>query len=91
MNIKKEFLNYKTSNDFKLLFELVMKQRIVCFITKENGHIIIAANTASTDNEHISIGTQGIGYIDAFQFDDKTLKQDFIEQCEYYKLEFIIP
>lgn len=91
--------NYNASKDYNKLFELVQNQRVICIVTTtnklSNGDSIeiknVCSNTALANKTSISIGTKGIGYIDAIEFEDKSLKEDFIEQCEFYKLEYIDP
>ncbi len=91
--------NYQTSKDYERLFELIQKERVVCFVntkpfksvvTKEE--IIVKDVCVSSfrfrENE-IVIYSRGIIYINAFLSKKKTLKEDFIEQCISRDLEFI--
>lgn len=84
--------NYETSKDYELLYELIKTQRVVCFVQCKDYKVKdIAQSSAIFREEHINIGARGIGYVSAFDFEDKTIKEDFIEQCNFYDLEFIEP
>jgi tetrahydromethanopterin S-methyltransferase subunit F len=91
--------NYKTSKDYEKLFQLVQKQRVICIVTYvekigKYSEIILrdicASGTLST-KENIRIGSRDIGFVEAFSYEHKTIKEDFFEQCKHYKLEFIDP
>lgn len=92
---------YNTSKDYEKLFELIKTQRIVCFVTYEqtiggnsNNKITLTDVCASSivyNADFINIGVRGVGYVSAMEFDNKTIKEDFIRQCEHYKLEYIEP
>ena len=85
--------NYKTSTDYEKLFELIKTQRIVCFAPyrkdTEIQDVCQSQSTAFTD--HVDIGARGISYISALAIGGRTLKEDFIFQCEAMGLEFIDP
>ncbi len=100
MNSKERLdFNYNTSKDYEKLFKLVHKQRVICIVTYtdkigKDSEIklrdICASGVLSTEDS-IRIGCRGTGYVEAFPFDGKTTKEDFLEQCKHYKLEFIDP
>lgn len=91
--------DYITSKDYEKLFQLVQKQRVICIATytdnigKDNSILLkdICASSVLTKEDRISIGCRGTGYIEAFPYDGKTTKEDFLKQCEDYKLEYIDP
>lgn len=94
--------NYNTSKDYEKLFELVKTQRVVCFVTYEetiggnsNNKItltdICASSAFKSNSDVVNLGVRGTGYVTAMEFDGKTVKEDFIRQCEHYKLEYIEP
>lgn len=90
---KKKWLDfdYITSKDYEKLFQLVQKQRVICIVTYTNNIKDICASSILTTEDRISISCRGTGYIEAFPYDGKTTKEDFLKQCEDYKLEFIDP
>jgi len=99
MSQKKLDFHYRTSKDYERLYELVQTQRVICIVTydskiSDNKTIElrdICASGVVSSVERIDIGCRGTGYINAFEFDGKTPKEEFIEQCEHYKLEYIDP
>lgn len=93
--------NYKNlSTDYNLLFELIKTQRIICFVTynhklSDDKTItmtdICSSSRVNTENA-INIGTRGISFISAMSgFNNQTIKEDFVEQCVFYDLKFLIP
>lgn len=89
-----DILDFKYDNlsqDYELLFELMQKQRIVCFIKNKEGLEEICATGRKFNKDYISIGTRGIEYISAFDYKDLTPKEDFLKQCKEYQLKFLIP
>lgn len=84
--------NYKTSKDYELLFELVHKERVICYVPyKSNSKTkdVCQSQVLPIDG-YISIGSRGIEYISAMNnFNGKTLKEDFIQQCQEIDLEFV--
>lgn len=98
MNNKEKLdFSYHTSKDYEKLFELVQKQRVICIVTyidkidKTVEFRDICASSVLTTENSIRIGCRGTGFIEAFPFEGKTAKEDFLEQCNNYKLEFIDP
>jgi len=97
--MKKLDFNYKTSKDYNKLFDLVQTQRVICIVTytdkisdtKEIAIKDICASSALISESSINIGARGTGFITAMEFDGKTIKEDFIRQCEHYNLEYIEP
>lgn len=88
--------NYKTSKDYKKLFELIKTEIIVCFVNSyknPDGTYMkdVCISNRKYDPEFISISARGISYIDAFEFDGLSIEDDFIQQCERIELEYIIP
>lgn len=99
MNKERLDFNYNTSKDYERLFELVHKQRVICIVTYidkigKDSEIeirdVCASGVLSTE-DNIRIGCRGTGFVEAFPFNKKTTKEDFLEQCEHYKLEYIDP
>lgn len=84
---------YETSTDYELLFELIKTQRVVCFVPydKDSKTKDVCQSQAMSIDGSIDIGARGISYISAFAINGKTLKEDFIMQCQVCKLEFIEP
>jgi len=80
---------YETSSDYEKLYELAKTQRVVCFI--ENEGVQDVCQTSASSNDPHQIGARGICYIYPMEIDDKTKKEDFIDQCIKNRLEFIIP
>jgi|GEM_PF-2273306 len=100
MNNKKRLdFNYNTSKDYEKLFKLVHRQRVVCIVTytstigKDSEIELkdVCASGVLSAEDSINIGSRGIDFINAFPFKGKTTKEDFLEQCKHYKLEFIDP
>ena len=88
--------NYKTSKDYNRLFELMKQHRIVCFVDynrepTENGYMIqdICQSSIILESDSAKIGCRGVSYIDAFEYKENSVLEDFIEQCNDYNLEFI--
>ena len=83
---------YQTSTDYKRLFELAKRFRIVCFVDygdRENPIRDVVQTQATEPTNMISVGSRGIGYIDAFDHALESIEEDFITQCEECNLEFI--
>ncbi len=89
MNIL-EFKYTNLSQDYELLFELMQTQRVICLVDN-NECTDICATRAVQDNGYFSIGARGIEYIGAFEFKDKSAKEDFIDQCKKSNIRFIEP
>lgn len=74
--------DYKTSKDYKRLWTLMERKRIICFINKEkrksDGSIIKEIITTP-----IKIDYNYTRFLDAFDL------EEFIKHCNYYNLEFI--
>lgn len=84
--------NYETSKDYDTLFELIKTQRVVCFVqSKDMNMQNVCASQKVKNEDFINIGTIGIGYISACAIHGLTVKEDFIAQCTYYELEYIMP
>jgi len=81
---------YKTSKNYDKLFDILKSCNVVCFVKKKQQFRVCEAKF-SKNKKHISVGTVGIGYIEAFPFKEKNLKEDFIEQCKYWDLSYIVP
>ena len=96
-----ERLNFKydTSKNYEKLFELIQTQRIICIVIyseninkdKQIELRDICSSSVLKSDSSINIGCRGTGYITAMEFDGKSLKEDFIRQCQDYKLEYIDP
>jgi len=88
-------VNYSLSRDYEKLFTLIHTNLIVCFVdySTSSGRKLrdVAKIRYDKDREHISVGARGIGYIEAFAFNGRNLKEDFIFQCKVTNLEYIIP
>ena len=83
---------YQTSTDYKRLFELAKRFRIVCFVDygdRENPPRDIVQTQAIEPTDMISIGSRGIDYINAFEHTWESIEEDFIAQCKERNLEFI--
>lgn len=81
---------YETSKDYQLLFELMKRNRIICFIPFdeefEDGYILKdVCQTKATDEGYFDVSARGYSYITAFN------REDFIKKCESAKLEFVNP
>lgn len=84
--------NYKNlSEDYEKLFELMQKERIICFVENSNGNQDICATMAVIQDDYYRVGARGIEYIGAFKYKDMTAKEDFINQCKNCKLKFLEP
>ena len=83
-NLVRKIRGYKTSKDYKKLFELAQKQSIVCICNYSKNCRDVAHTLAERDNT-LSVSARGTSYITGFGLDD------FVEQCEKYELEWIIP
>ncbi len=84
---------YKTSKDYNKLWELSKTQRIVCFVNYgDNSDIRDVCQTQPMGDENGGdVGARGISYISAFDFNGKSAKEYFTEQCIKKNLEFIDP
>jgi len=84
---------YKISTDYEKLFELIKTQRVVCFTPYHNdsktADVCQSQSVAFTNS--IDIGARGISYISALAISGRTLKEDFIKQCEESEIEYIEP
>ena len=88
-------VNYSLSRDYEKLFSLIQTNLIICFVDYSTSSGIKLRDVAKIkydkEREHISVGARGISYIEAFAFDGRNLKEDFIFQCEVTNLEYVIP
>ena len=82
-----KYFNYKVSKDYNKLWELMKKERIVCFVKMYNT-IDICCNM---QGDCIEIGARGIVYIHPIGHTEEELKKDFIQLCEEFELEYIVP
>lgn len=90
-----KYLNhgYQTSTDYEKLFELIKTQRVVCFTPYHNDSLTadVCQSQSVAFTSSIDIGARGISYISALGISGRTLKEDFIKQCQESKIEFIEP
>jgi len=82
-----KFFNYYTSKNYEKLWDLMKEQRIVCFVKNYNTTDICS----NAQGKSCEIGARGIDYIVPIGHCEEELKKDFIEQCEEFELEYIVP
>ena len=90
MDIIKNITGYKTSKDYRKLWELAKNQSIVCIcdygtFDAEYRCRDIAHTTYYDGNMNVS--ARGIGYVTVFDYKI----EEFIKQCEQINLEWIVP
>lgn len=98
MQTKLDF-SYKTSRDYHKLFELVKTHRVICIVTYKSNILNdksielkdICVSGVLAEDDQINIGCRGTSFITAFAFDGNSLKEEFLKQCEHYRLEYIDP
>lgn len=88
-------LNYKFSEDYELLYKLLQKQIIVCFIdynsydkkyeNQEPLYDVCTTQRHKPKEGWINISSRGHGYLTARN------KEEFIEECKLRKLKYIPP
>lgn len=86
-----EFKYTNLSQDYELLFELMQKERIICFVDNAIGMQDICATMPMIDNSYYRIGARGIEYIGAFDYKELSAKEDFLKQCKEFNLKFLNP
>ena len=85
MDTVRNIEGYKTSRDYKELFEMMTKASVVCVVDYgETGRCRDVAHTLFRDGVY-QISARGISYVCA-----ETL-EEFIKQCESDNVEFIPP
>ncbi len=70
-----EFKYTNLSQDYELLFELMQKERIICFVDNAVGMQDICATMPIIDNSYYRIGARGIEYIGAFDYKELSAKE----------------
>ena len=96
IKVEEKLLEFKYKNisqDYELLFELMKTQRVICFVKYRNTSNVfdICATSRVRPINHIDICARGISYISAFDFEEQTMKESFIEQCKQSDLYFLAP
>lgn len=87
----KSITAYQTSRDYEKLFELMQKSSIICIVdylgldSSRDAHISRDVAQTLCRKEDYQISARGIGYIWA------ETKEDFVNQCARYNVEFIAP
>jgi len=82
-----KFFNYKVSKNYNKLWNLMKKQRIVCFVKNYNTTDICS----NTQGKSCEIGARVCVYISPIGHTEEELKKDFIKQCKEFELEYIVP
>lgn len=73
-------MNYHFSKDYSLLWELAQKQEVICVI----GRKLLKAQKSNLDTTALVSGS-------GFYYSETDNISHFIEACEYYKVQFLIP
>ena len=80
-------MNYKTSKDYNKLLELLNSgKKVICFIYQysEERDIAMALVDNYLDKKFYEVRVRGVVYFVSFN------TEDFINNCELYKLEFVL-
>lgn len=83
-----EISGYKTSRDYKRLWELAQRASVICIVDYGDSHYRDVAQTIFSNYDNnlaLEIKVRGVGYI----YGDG--KSDFIAKCTRYNVEFVEP